>query len=89
MRNFNLSTRFVFLFNIVTVLVLVTYLVDLQNKIVSAKSDGNSNYDRSNKLVSAQMEGMFKFVPIISMFYKALYIVKQELCNPTSSQLQI
>lgn len=59
MRNFNLSTRFVFLFNIVTVLVLVTYLVDLQNKIVSAKSNGNGNYDRSNKLLSAQMEGLF------------------------------
>ncbi len=59
MRNFNLSTRFVFLFNIVTVLVLVTYLVDLQNKILSAKSNGVSNYDRSNKLLSAQIEGMF------------------------------
>ena len=39
MRTCNLSTRFVFIFNILTVLVLVTYLLDLQQNIVHAKSN--------------------------------------------------
>nr|CAG4641800.1 EOG090X088H [Eurycercus lamellatus] len=57
MRNCSLSTRFVFLFNILTVLVLVTYLVDLEKKIVDAKSSANI-YDRHKG--SVDVEGLAK-----------------------------
>nr|SVE91837.1 EOG090X088H [Daphnia sinensis] len=52
-RTCNLSARTVFLFNIITVLVLVTYLVDLEKKIANAK--GSSEHDSS--LLNNQVNG--------------------------------
>ena len=50
MRNCNISTRVVFLFNILTVVVLVIYLVDLEKKIASAKSYDLSKLQYSGEL---------------------------------------
>lgn len=44
-RNCNISARSVFLFNILTVLVLVTYLVDLEKKIGYSKVSIHHNSD--------------------------------------------
>jgi hypothetical protein len=52
MRTCNISARSVFLFNIITVLVLVTYLVDLEKKIANAKVSSQHNSDLLNTQVN-------------------------------------
>lgn len=58
MRNCNISARTVFLFNILTVLVLVTYVVDLKNKIGSAKVSPQSQ--ENSNLLNTQVSGKRK-----------------------------
>lgn len=84
MRNCSLSTRAVFVFNIITVLVLVTYLVDLEKKIVSAKSNGY--YDAIPHNSPIQTEGLIKFMTV-TQFLKFLYWLDSGHVPPHLSRL--
>nr|SVE84329.1 EOG090X088H [Daphnia pulex] len=55
MRTCNISARSLFLFNIITVLVLVTYLVDLEKKIANAKVSSQHNSDLLNTQVNGAL----------------------------------
>ena len=61
MRNCNISTRVVFLFNILTVLTLVIYLVDLEKKIAASalQKSSSSIYDLSKLQTAAGMHSNF------------------------------
>jgi hypothetical protein len=60
LRTCNISARSVFLFNILTVLVLVTYLVDLEKKIANAKASSQHNSDLLNTQVNGNLKEYFE-----------------------------
>ena len=57
-RTCNISARSVFLFNILTVTVLLCYLVDLEKKIASAKA---SSLQHNSNLLNTQVNGIYVF----------------------------
>lgn len=74
-RTCNISARAVFLFNIITVLVLVTYLVDLEKKIANAKD--SSEHDSSllnNQVNGNSVEKVHHHPAIQAIFFRCITV---------------
>nr|SVE70499.1 EOG090X088H [Daphnia similis]SVE71123.1 EOG090X088H [Daphnia similis]SVE71754.1 EOG090X088H [Daphnia similis]SVE72382.1 EOG090X088H [Daphnia similis] len=68
-RTCNISVRTVFLFNIITVLVLVTYLVDLERKIANPKDSSEHDSSLFNNQVNGALLSNSFLSQNITVFY--------------------